>query len=132
MKVSVRQYAQSLFEIVVDKSETEAKEIIARFIDFLYHRQDLNKAEAIIAELEKLYVDASGEVIADLASARPLTAAAKQQIAAYLEKRIQRSAKFVERLEPSLLGGFVLNCQGLVIDGSLKNNLQKFKKQLSN
>lgn len=133
MKVSARQYARSLFELVADKSDDQVKSLIASFIAFLYRRQDLNKAELIITELENLYEEATGEVKAELISARPLDVEAKSHIATYLQKRAGVNAvNLQESLNPDLLGGFVLRYNGLVIDGSLQNNLRKFKKQLSN
>lgn len=133
MKASVKQYARSLFELVAGKSESETKAVIAKFLDFLRRRQELNKAEAIISELTALFDENAGEIAVELASARPLSAESKQIIISYLEKRTNGSKiKFLEKIEPELLGGFVLRYNGLVIDGSLKNNLLKFKKQLSN
>jgi F-type H+-transporting ATPase subunit delta len=130
MKVSAKQYARSLFELVADKSDDQAKSLIADFISFLYRRQDLNKAGLIITELESLYEEAVGEVKVELISARPLHAAAKSQITTYLQKRAGIAAvNLQESLSPDLLGGFVLRYNGLVIDGSLQNNLRKFKKQ---
>ncbi len=133
MKASVKQYARSLYDLVAGKSEEESKKLIAGFIDFLHRRQDLGKAEAIIAELEHIYARISGEVSAELVSARPLAEEAKKIIAAYLEKKAgAASVKLQEKIDPALIGGFVLRYNGLVIDGSLQNNLRKFKKQLSN
>lgn len=131
MKVSVRQYARSLFELVVDKSEVEAQGLIAKFIVFLYRRQDLNKAEAIIEELERLYEIHNGEIKAELISARPLASVAKEKVADYLSKRVGGAkVQLSDSISPELLGGFVLRYNGMVIDGSLQNNLRKFKKQL--
>lgn len=131
MKVSVRQYARGLFELVADKSEVEAKAVIAKFIVFLHKRQDLNKAEAIIEEMERLYEIQNGEVKAELISARPLAHVAKEKIADYLSKRAGGvKVQLSDSTSPELLGGFVLRYNGLVIDGSLQNNLRKFKKQL--
>jgi len=131
MKVSVRQYARSLFELVADKSEAETKAVIAKFIVFLHKRQDLNKAEVIIEEMERLYEVQNGEVKAELISARPLVNAAKEKIADYLSKRAGGAkVQLSDGISPELLGGFVLRYNGLVIDGSLQNNLRKFKKQL--
>lgn len=131
MKASVRQYARSLFELVADKSEVETKALIAKFIVFLHRRQDLNKAEAIIEELDRLYEIQNGEIKAELISARPLAKEAKDKIAEYLAKRVGGGkVKLSDSLSPELLGGFVLRYNGMVIDGSLQNNLRKFKKQL--
>lgn len=133
MKVSVKQYARSLFEITADKSETELAHLITRFINFLHRRQDLNKMTAIIAELENIYEQQSGIMRAELLSARPLQNEIKQEISAYLERKAGvAQVKLTEKIDTNLIGGFVLRYNGLVVDGSLKNNLLKFKKQLSN
>ncbi|MDP3837201.1 MAG: ATP synthase F1 subunit delta [bacterium] len=133
MKASVRQYARSVMELVADKSEAEAKALIAKFVVFLHGRQDLNKVEAITEELGRLYEIENEEIKAELISARPLQEAAKKQLVAYLQKRAGvDTVNLQESLNPDLLGGFILRYNGLVIDGSLKNNLLKFKKQLSN
>lgn len=133
MKIGVKQYAQSLLELVAEKSAAEAKPIINRFITFLHQRQDLNKAAAIILELERLYAEQSGVITAEVLSARPLSALAKQKITVYLETRAGvAKVDLQESIDETLIGGFVLRYNGLVIDGSIKNNLLKFKKQLSN
>ncbi len=133
MKVSAKQYARGLFELIVDKSEEEARILFARFIEFLHGRQDLNRAEEIIEELSHIYEEANGELRAELISARPLSEKAKSQVISYLEKRAGVGyVQLSEKIDPALLGGFVLRYNGLVVDGSLKNNLRKFEKQLSN
>jgi F-type H+-transporting ATPase subunit delta len=133
MKVSAKQYARGLFELIVDKSEEEAKILFTRFIEFLHGRQDLNRAEEIIEELSHIYEEANGELRAELISARPLSEKAKRQVISYLEKRAGVGhVQLSEKIDPVLLGGFVLRYNGLVVDGSLKNNLRKFEKQLSN
>jgi len=133
MKVNVKQYARSLFELVADKSEEEAKVLIVKFVDVLHKRQDLNKAAAIIAELENLFDESNGEEKTELLSARPLSPETKQQIVSYLQNKIGgQGLKLEEKIDASLIGGFVLRYKGLVIDGGLQNNLRKFKKQLSN
>lgn len=133
MKVSAKQYARGLFELIVDKSEEEAKILFTRFIEFLHGRQDLNRAEEVIEELSHIYEEANGELRAELISARPLSEKAKRQVISYLEKRAGVGhVQLSEKIDPALLGGFVLRYNGLVVDGSLKNNLRKFEKQLSN
>jgi len=133
MKVSAKQYAQSIFELVAGQSETEAAKTVADFAVYLKRQGEINKADAIIVELEKIYAEAGGELTAELASARPLSAVSKDRLSAFLLKRAgAANVKLEEKIEPDLLGGFVLRFNGLVIDGSLKNNLLKFKKQLSN
>jgi len=131
MKVSAKQYARSLFELTADLKEEEAAKVIERFILVLRDRRDINRAEAIIDELSLLLQKDSGEIKAELASARALPDSVKKLISSYLENKIGvTKINWQEKIDQSLLGGFILRYRGFVIDGSVKNNLRKFKKQL--
>lgn len=131
MKVSAKQYARSLLELATGLSQAEVTKVIERFILVLRSRQDINQAETIINELSLLLQKDSGEIKAELTSARALPDSAKKLISKYLEDKIGATKiNWQEKIDNSLLGGFVLRYQGFVIDGSIKNNLRKFKKQL--
>jgi len=133
MKISAKQYAQGLLELSAGKSKDEIKELIARFTTFLYRRQDFNKAHAIISELENLYDQEAGLIKAELVTAHSLPETVKKKIGDYLARRADiAKVELKEELDENLIGGFILRYNGLVIDGSIKNNLLKFKKQLSN
>jgi F-type H+-transporting ATPase subunit delta len=131
MKINAKQYARSLFELTADLKEDEVTKVIERFILVLKNHRNINQAEAIIDELSLLLQKDSGEIKAELASARALPSEAKQLISSYLEDKIEvTKINWQEKIDQSLLGGFILRYRGFVIDGSVKNNLRKFKKQL--
>lgn len=131
MKVSAQQYARGLFELTVDKSDNQIKEVIKRFIDVLKSRHDLNKSDAIIEELNLLIQKEKGEIEIRLSSAKELEGGTKKSIAIYLENKLKaQKINWQEQIDSSLLGGFVLRYNGFILDASLKNNLRKFKQQL--
>ena len=131
MKVNAKQYARSLFELLEGKTENEAKSLIANFVKFLYRRQDFDKAKSIINELESLYDSSDGLTRAELLSSRPLDNQIKSKISAYIKSKLGKTdIELSEKIDKDLIGGFILRYNGLVIDGSFKNNLLKFKKQL--
>lgn len=131
MKVKPQQYARSLFELTKDLSQSEAEIVIKRFVVFLKSRHDLTQSDKIIVELSALISQDKGELVAELISARSLSKNSKDLIASYLENKLgANKINWLEEVDQSLLGGFVLRYQGFVLDGSLKNNLRKFKKQL--
>lgn len=131
MKVSAKQYARSLFELTANLSQEDVIKTIERFVLVLRSRQDMSQVEAIIDELSLLLQKDSGEIKAELTSARALPDSAKKLISKYLEDKIGATKiNWQEKIDSSLLGGFVLRYRGFVIDGSIKNNLRKFKKQL--
>lgn len=131
MKITPKQYAQSLLELVKGKPDSEVKNILSRFVILLNRNQDLNRVEMIIKNFELLYDDDNGIVKVELLSARPLSKEIVFKIKSYIEKRLNiDKVELSEVINQDLIGGFILRYNGLVIDGSLKNNLLKFKKQL--
>ncbi len=131
MKVSPKQYARSLMELTAGISDEEAQKVIGRFVLLLKDRHDLSKSDAIIEELSLLQQAEQKEIKAELVSARSLSKESKNLITTYLSDRLgMDKIDWQEKIDQSLLGGFVLRYHGFVIDGSLKNNLNKFKKQL--
>lgn len=133
MKISSRQYAESLYESVVDKNEKEVKVILKKFVALLGERRELDRAGEIIAAFNEIWKTANGEVEATLISARKLDASAKKSIIDYLENKAgAKNISLTEEIDEKLIGGFVLKYNGKVIDGSLKTNLEELKNKISN
>ncbi len=131
MRISPKQYARSLIELSAGLSQVEAEKLVARFILVLKERRDLNKSDLITEELALLLEAQAGGMRAELLSARALSPQSKSLITNYLSDKLGAvKVTWQEKIDPTLLGGFVLRYHGFVIDGSLKNNLNKFKKQL--
>lgn len=131
MKITVKQYARSLYELVDGKGKAEVKEVITNFINLLAKNRDLNKAEEILNELEKFWAEADGELKAEITSARELGKDAKKLVIDYLKDKT-KSEKIVleEKIDKKILGGFILRYEGKIIDGSLKNNLENLKARM--
>lgn len=131
MKISSRQYAQSLYESVADKSEKEVKAVLKSFVILLGHNRELNKAEEIISAFNEIWNKANGEIVATLVSARKLDATTKKMIVSYLEDKAgAKKIALTEEIDEKLIGGFVLKYNGKVIDGSLRNSLDELKGQI--
>ncbi len=133
MKISVQQYAASLFEAVAGKSEKEAKAAVKNFVAILGRNRELGKEAAIIAAFNEIWNREHGEVMATLSSARELSPVARESIVAYLkEKTVAKKIILDENIDKDLIGGFVLRYGSKVLDGSLKNSLESLKHKISN
>ena len=133
MKISVQQYAQSLYDSVVDKSEKEIKTVLNSFVAILGKNRELNKADAIIASFTEIWNREHGEVVATLTSARELGPTARETVVDYLkEKTGAKKILLAENIDEELIGGFVLRYGSKVLDGSLKNSLNNLKNKISN
>ena len=88
-----------------------------------------------IAELEEMagiFEDLSrefrGEAIAWVSSAVALTEEQLETLRTGLEKKFARKITLRTRVDPSLIGGMRVEIEGRVIDGSIRNKLDKIKE----
>lgn len=133
MKISPKQYARALADLLTGRDAKAMEKVIFDFVDFLVRNRDLDKEVAIVAELEQIFTTVSGEKKVKLKSARRLPEATKKQLKVFLAKKSGSSQIIIsEEIDPSIIGGFVVRYDDKVIDGSLKHNLSHFQKQLSN
>lgn len=78
----------------------------------------------VIAEqFEKLKAEQSGVMEADIVSAYPLTAEQEKEMAGLLEKRFARKVTTRVRVDPELIGGVKINAGDVVIDASVRGQL---------
>lgn len=131
MKITAKQYARGLEETTADKTEAEAKIVIAKFLTILVGRGKVKLVPSIIKELEVLGRVERGEVLAELISARELSAESKKLLASYIKKQ-SGSDKVVwqEVIDEKLIGGVVIKFQDRMIDFSCQNVLTKIKQAL--
>lgn len=130
MKVTVKQYAASLYESIKGQSDKETSKIISAFVHFLGRRRELSKVPAIISAFCDIWDREEAEVSAELVTARPVKPVLGA-ISDYL--KIKTSAKKInlkEVVETSLIGGFILRYQDRVLDASLKSNLEILQDKL--
>ncbi len=133
MKISAQQYAQSLFDSVIGKSEKEVKAILKNFVAILGKNRELNKEAAIAAAFIEIWNREHGEVVATLESARELGPTARETVVDYLKNKTDaKKISLAENIDKTLIGGFVLRYGSKVLDGSLKNSLNSLKNKISN
>lgn len=88
---------------------------------------DQNRATLLPALRDALreLVDAeAGRVEARVTSARPLTAAAQEQLRRAISRRVNREVTLVIDVDPTLIGGIVARIGDLLLDGSIRTQLE--------
>lgn len=132
MKITAKQYARGLQEATADKTEAEAKIVIAKFLTILVGRGKVKLVPSIIKELEVLGRVERGEVLAELISARSISTESKKLLESYVKKH-SGSDKVVwqEAIDEKLIGGGVIKFQDRMIDFSCQRVLAEIKKSLA-
>ncbi len=93
-----------------------------------------NRRLTLVAEIaaiyERLRAEAEGIVDVEVISAQPLEKAQQDKIAAALGKRLGREVRLHCREDESVVGGAVIRAGDLVIDGSVRGQLERLSGAL--
>jgi len=130
-KISPKQYAISLYEITKDIEENKLPEIIKNFIKLLAKNNALKFSHRIIKEFIKYYNEKEGVLEIEILSAKKLEKDLEKKIIDKFKKlKKVKDIALKKKIDHSLIGGLVFKIEDLVIDGSLKRNLEKMKEKI--
>lgn len=133
MKITVKQFALSLFESVEKKSAAQVKLAIKKFVEILAEKNKLAQADKIIKEFVKIWNEKNGIVEAELASAKKLDKETAKLLKNYIKKLSSADEVIVnEKVDENILGGVIIRYGDKVLDGSLKARLNDLKNKLAN
>jgi len=102
-------------------------------INFIKLAAENNRLEVIphIAQsFEVMRAEAEGSIEAQVISAYAVNATQKKSIAAALKKKLGREVTIKTATDKSLLGGVIIRAGDMVIDGSVKTQLEKITHSL--
>lgn len=127
--ITSKQYAEALHEAL---SETDAKShdlVINNFVKVLKANNDLDKYEKIINAYGDYVKSESTKVNAEIITARPMER--NKDILETLNKLAGKDAQVTQKVDERLIGGVVIKVDDTLIDGSIKGQLSRLKKALS-
>ena len=108
-----------------------ADEELQRFIGLLADNRRLVLLPEIAGLFEQLRAEAEQIVKARVTAASELPAAELESIRAGLKRRFGREVEIETAVDPSLIGGAVIDAGDVVIDGSLKGKLERLQGALA-
>jgi F-type H+-transporting ATPase subunit delta len=125
--VSDEQTVSVLADIAGDAATVDAK----NFLSLLAENDRLLLLDDISVLFEELKAEAEKSMVADVVSARELTAAQADKIIAALKNRLGRDITLNTSVDESLLGGAIIRAGDLVIDGSALSKLNRLANAIS-
>ncbi len=119
-------------KIVFDKilNIMNVNQIIKNFFLVLITKKRIFFLEQIIKEFLKLISTKKGQVAANLISSKIIDDKTILDIEKEISSSINRSIKLDCKIDNSLIGGVIIQIGSLMIDTSIKNKLQKYKKKM--
>lgn len=102
----------------------------ANLVKLLVQNDRLLLAPQIATLYEEYKAEDEGYVDVDVSSAFALTKAEEKNLETSLEKMLNKSIRLKVGVDKTLIGGFLARAGDIVIDGSIKGQLQQLAKRL--
>ena len=105
--------------------------MVKNFFLILIAKKRIFFLDTIIEEFLKLVSYKRGEISGNLISSKKIDAKTVIEIEREISTNAKRSIKLKTKIDESLIGGIIVQIGSLMIDASIKNKLQKYKKLMT-
>ena len=109
----------------------KATELAAKVLEVLVRNHRINDVDAILDALAAYVNKALGVAVAEVRSAKSLTADEIGQLADTLSKKVGKRVELDIRTDPRLLGGLVVQIGSEVWDTTVLGKINKFRNSLA-
>lgn len=131
MKISAKQYAVTLYDLIEGKTEKEISDVLKNFFELLKKNNVLSKLDAILKEFSDIWNKNKGVVEATVTTAKELDRVNKKSIIEYIKKVTKASDVVLEeKVDKNVLGGVVLKYGDKIVDNSLKGRVESLGRSL--
>jgi len=110
---------------------TKADGAFGNFLSQLAEKRRMTLLPEVGALYETYKRDSESQLLVKVTSAMALDAAQAEQLKASLKRRFKRDIELQLQVDPSLLGGVVIDTGSEVIDGSARGRLQRLASALT-
>ena len=132
MKVSTKQYAQTLYELTDGKSEQEVLIIVKKFADQLKKDGQLKNATSIMEKFSDIYNKQHGIIEAEIVSRSEIGDSELKKIEDFIVKKYDgNKVEIKNTVDEKIKGGIVIKVGDDVIDGSVEGKLKRLEKELN-
>ena len=100
---------------------------LAHFLEFVTEKKRENRIFLIALKYQELYRKEKQLLRADVTTASELDEKALADIGNYVQETFHRDAELHVKVDPTLIGGFILDIEYNRMDASIKGKLEKLK-----
>jgi F-type H+-transporting ATPase subunit delta len=117
---------KKILQAVLDKSDFSG--IVKNFLNLLLDKERIGAVEAISDHYGMLTDEALNIAKADIVTAKPLKKEALEKLNKSLEELTSKTIRSNVKEDPDLIGGVLVKIGDLVLDGSIKAQLEGLKE----
>ncbi len=104
---------------------------LVNFLELLAEKHRMPAIFAIKRRFDELWAEAKKRLEVTLTSAVELDRGVIEQIGSTVEKQTDREIDLETSVDPAILGGLVLRVGNMVLDASLRNKLERLRKEVA-
>ena len=112
-------------------AKMKLSELAIRMLDVLVRSHRMNDISGILAAVGEYVNTATGVAIAEVRSAKSLSAQEEKELSATLSRKVGKDVHLDVQTDPSLLGGIVVKIGSEIWDASVAGKIQKFRASLT-
>jgi F-type H+-transporting ATPase subunit delta len=116
---------------VLDQVAADADELVRNFVRLVADKGRAGELPEISAELDALVAHAQNRLSVELTTAHELSDAEAKSIVETIEKASGRTVEASRTVDPSLIGGIVLQVGSHRADGSVRGRLERLRHELA-
>lgn len=113
------------------KSVDDADPEFLNFLELLIEKHRMPAIFRIRREYEDLWKQENKRIEVTVISAVELDPAVAEEVGAEVERQTGREVELTSRVDERIIGGIVLQVGNMVLDSSIRNNLEKFRQSIA-
>ena len=115
---------------LLDELVGDADELVRNFLRLAAEKGRIGDIEEIAREFERLVAREERRLDVELTTAYELSDEEARQIVRQIEEASGRTVDATRTVDPSLIGGLVLQAGSLRVDASVRGRLQRLRREL--
>ena len=116
---------EKLFEELIEKWGLEEKELAKELVAFLIKHRVFKYLPLVIRAYQYELENVLGTLKAEIETASELPEEIKKQLVKTLEKKLNRKVEAEFKVNPELIGGFIVKTTSFVVEASVKDLLRE-------
>lgn len=125
-KVTMNEKLLLVDDLFTQNFDKEVKD----FLKLLVTKDRISSLLKMIRDFEELYYEYKNIVLVKVTSAEALIEEEKEKLLTHLKELFRKEVIIEEMVDPSILGGLLIEAQDKVIDATVKGSLEKVRHSL--
>jgi F-type H+-transporting ATPase subunit delta len=132
MKITASQYAKTLYELTLDKTQKDIDSAVLGLAEILIKKNQMRLLPIVIEKFNEIWNKENGVVEAEVISRGELSNELRNKLRNYISNKYQAKEVLINNIiNESIKGGIIIRVGDEVMDGSVSRQLRELKSLLA-